>query len=89
MENHLRAICSSMVPFVASYDQNSLLYTRLNIGTKMSLSSEIVLPNDFDRLKGFYGHQNLSEASSTPKIHGSSVFYLFVTPSGSKVMAKS
>ena len=78
-----------MVPFVAPYDQNSLLYTRLNIGIKMSLSSEIVLPNDFDRLKGFYGHQNLSEASSTPKIHGSSVFYLFVTPSGSKVMAKS
>ena len=55
----------------------------------MSLSSEIVLPNDFDRLKGFYGHQSLSEASSTPKIHRSSVFYLFVTPSGSKVMAKS
>ena len=55
----------------------------------MSLSSEIVLPNDFDRLKSFYGHQILSEASSTPKIHGSSVFYLFVTPSGSKVMAES
>ena len=89
MEKHLRSICSSMVPFVGSYDQNSLLYTRLKIGIKMSLSSEIVLPNDFDRLKSFYGHQNLSEASSTPKIHGSSVFYLFVTPCGSIVMAKS
>ena len=55
----------------------------------MSLSPGIVLPNDFDRLKSFYGYQNLSEAFSIPKIHGSSVFYLFVTPSGSKVMAKS
>ena len=89
MEKYLRSICSSMVPFVGSYDQNSLLYTRLKIGIKMSLSSEIVLPNDFDRLKSFYGHQILSEASSTSKIHGSSVFYLFVTSSGSIVMAKS